>query len=99
MNLPIPVGSNDDVYIAAIEAAAPTIRAYAPGVLVVALGLDASADDPFGGGKVTQKGFRRAGAVIAGLGLPTLFVQEGGYLSDQLGPNLTAVLGGFEAKA
>jgi len=28
--------------------------------------------------------------------LPTVFVQEGGYLSDILGANLTAVLGGFE---
>ena len=33
---------------------------------------------------------------IARLGLPTVFVQEGGYLSDALGGNLTAVLGGFQ---
>jgi acetoin utilization deacetylase AcuC-like enzyme len=31
------------------------------------------------------------------MGLPTVFVQEGGYLSDILGRNLTAALGGFEA--
>ena len=36
------------------------------------------------------------GAAIASIGLPTVFVQEGGYLSDILGANLTAVLGGFE---
>ena len=30
------------------------------------------------------------------LGLPTVFVQEGGYLSDILGANLTAALAGFE---
>ena len=99
VNLPIPLGANDSAYVAAIESSAQTIHAFAPGVLVIALGLDASADDPFGGAKVTQKGFRRAGEAIARMGLPTLFVQEGGYLSDQLGPNLTAVLGGFEAKA
>ena len=99
LNIPIPLGAADDVYIAAIELAVPTIRAFAPGVLVVALGLDASADDPFGGAKVTAKGFRQAGEAIARLGLPTLFVQEGGYLSDRLGPNLTAVLGGFEARS
>ncbi len=99
LNLPIPIGSGDDVYVAAIEASMTTIKAFAPGMLVVALGLDASADDPFGGGKVTEAGFRRAGETIARLGLATLFVQEGGYLSDRLGPNLTAVLGGFEATA
>jgi acetoin utilization deacetylase AcuC-like enzyme len=99
LNLPIPVGSGDEAYVAAVEAAAPTIGAFAPGILVVALGLDASADDPFGGAKVTEAGFRCVGAAIARLGLPTLFVQEGGYLSDRLGSNLTAVLGGFEAAA
>jgi acetoin utilization deacetylase AcuC-like enzyme len=46
---------------------------------------------------VTTDGFRRIGSAIARLGLPTALVQEGGYLSDILGQNLTAVLGGFEA--
>ncbi len=51
--------------------------------------------DPLAGLAVTD-GFRRIGAEIARLGLPTVFVQEGGYLSDILGANLTAVLSGFE---
>lgn len=99
LNLPIPHGADDAAYVAAIEQSARTIAAFSPGILVVALGLDASADDPFGGAKVTAEGFRTAGAAIARMGLPTLFVQEGGYLSDNLGPNLAAVLGGFEATA
>jgi acetoin utilization deacetylase AcuC-like enzyme len=65
-------------------------------VVVVALGLDAYEGDPFKGFAVTTPGFSRIGAAIAGLGLPTLFVQEGGYLCDELGHNLTAVLTGFE---
>ncbi len=68
----------------------------APGALVVALGLDAFEHDPLAGLAVTTGGFRRIGAAIARLGLPTVFVQEGGYLSDSLGANLAAVLGGFE---
>jgi acetoin utilization deacetylase AcuC-like enzyme len=99
LNLPIPRGAPDAAFLAAIGAAAPTIAAFAPGVLVVALGLDAAADDPFGGAAVTTDGFSAAGAAIARLGLPTLFVQEGGYLSPALGPNLQAVLAGFEAAA
>lgn len=99
LNLPFPVGADDDAYVAAVEASAATIRAFAPGILVVALGLDASADDPFGGAKVTPAGFGRAGEAIARLGLPTLFVQEGGYMSDLLGDNLAAALGGFERAA
>jgi len=99
LNLPIPRGASNEVFLAAIDAAAPTIRAFAPSVLVVALGLDASVEDPFAGAAVTTEGFRQAGAVVARLGLPTLFVQEGGYLSPSLGPNLQAVLAGFEAAA
>ena len=33
---------------------------------------------------------------IASLGLPTVLVQEGGYLSDDLGRNLVRFLKGFE---
>jgi acetoin utilization deacetylase AcuC-like enzyme len=73
------------------------IEALAPGALVVALGLDASEHDPLAGLAVTTDGFRRIGQAIARLGLPTVFVQEGGYLSDILGTNLTAALAGFEA--
>lgn len=50
------------------------------------------------GFKIHREGerFRRIGGAIARLGLPTVFVQEGGYLSEILGANLTAVLAGFE---
>ena len=66
---------------------------------MVALGLDASEHDPLGGLAVTTPGFRRIGAAIARMGLPTVFVQEGGYLSDILGANLAAVLGDSRRRA
>jgi acetoin utilization deacetylase AcuC-like enzyme len=81
----------------ALARAGTAIDAFAPGALVVAFGLDASEHDPLAGLAVTTDGFRRIGEVIARMGLPTVFVQEGGYLSDFLGANLTAALGGFEA--
>jgi acetoin utilization deacetylase AcuC-like enzyme len=63
--------------------------------LVVALGLDAFEGDPFGGLSVTTPGFSRIAEAIAGLGLPAVIVQEGGYLCDALGDNLTAFLVGY----
>lgn len=96
LNIPLPLKTGDDGYMIALEKAAKTIQAFAPGALVVALGLDASEHDPLAGLAVTTPGFRRIGAAIARLGLPTVFVQEGGYLSDILGQNLTSVLAGFE---
>jgi acetoin utilization deacetylase AcuC-like enzyme len=64
-------------------------------VIVVALGLDAYENDPLKGLAITTPGFARIGAAIAAMKLPTLFVQEGGYLSEALGHNLTSVLTGF----
>ena len=96
LNIPLPLGTGDDGFMAALERANATLAAFAPGALVIALGLDASEHDPLAGLAVTTDGFRRIGAAIAAIGLPTVFVQEGGYLSDILGANLTAVLGGFE---
>ena len=97
LNIPLPLGTGDEGFLAALDVAAKSIRAFAPGALVVALGLDASEHDPLAGLAVTTEGFHRIGAAIARLGLPTVLVQEGGYLSDILGTNLTAVLAGFEA--
>ncbi|ESX24039.1 histone deacetylase family protein [Mesorhizobium sp. LSJC264A00] len=97
-NLPLPRKSADAAFLEALEVAFQRIRAFSPDALVVALGLDAFEDDPFGGLSVTTPGFSRIGEAIAKLGLPTIIVQEGGYLCDALGDNLTAFLTGFGGK-
>ena len=96
LNLPLPVGSGDEPWLAAGDAALKKIREFAPTGLVIALGLDASESDPLQGLKVTGPGFHAMARKIAGLGLPTVLVQEGGYLSDDLGRNLVQFLSGFE---
>ncbi|PWJ88946.1 acetoin utilization deacetylase AcuC-like enzyme [Mesorhizobium loti] len=97
-NLPLPRKSADAAFLAALEVAFQRIRAFSPDALVVALGLDAFEGDPFGGLSVSTPGFSRIGEAIAKLGLPTVIVQEGGYLCDELGDNLTAFLTGFGGK-
>ncbi|MEZ5660774.1 MAG: histone deacetylase family protein [Burkholderiaceae bacterium] len=94
VNIPLPRGSGDDALLQALPRAAALIEAFAPGVLVVALGLDTSEEDPLQGMKVTTPGFERLGRFIGRLGLPTLYVQEGGYLSPSLGANLASFLTG-----
>lgn len=94
-NLPIPRGTADEAYMPVLEKALTRIRSYQPGALVVALGLDASEDDPFGGLAITTQGFTAIGKAIGELGLPSVLVQEGGYVSGTLAANLTASLAGF----
>jgi acetoin utilization deacetylase AcuC-like enzyme len=96
-NIPLARGTDDDGYMAALDSALQRITSFGADAVVVALGLDAFIGDPFKGLAVTTQGFSRIGEAIAGLGLPCLFVQEGGYLCDELGDNLTSVLGGFSA--
>lgn len=96
LNLPLARGSGDEVFLAALESALASIRQFEPGALVVALGLDAFEGDPFGGLRVSTPGFGEIGRRIASaLPLPTLLVQEGGYLCDELGENLGSFLDGF----
>lgn len=96
LNLPMERGTKDDEFLQMLSKALERIATFQPGVLVVALGLDAHESDPFQGFAVTTDGFRRIGEHIGAANLPTLIVQEGGYLSDALGPNLAAVLNGFK---
>jgi acetoin utilization deacetylase AcuC-like enzyme len=97
LNLPLPRGSADAVFLEALDRGLEQVAAFSPGALVVALGLDAFEGDPFGGLSVSTAGFGKIGRRLAGLGLPSVIVQEGGYLCDSLGDNLAAFLAGFEA--
>lgn len=97
LNIPLVRGTGDDGYFAALERALNQITDFAPDALVVALGLDAHEDDPVQGLAITTKGFGRIAGRIAELRLPCVVVQEGGYASDALAPNLRAAIGAFLA--
>lgn len=98
LNLPLARGASDDQFLAALAAALDRIAAFTPDALVIALGLDAFEGDPFGGLSVTTGGYGRIADVIARrLRVPSVLVQEGGYLCDELGDNLTAFLNAFSA--
>ncbi|MBI2719948.1 MAG: histone deacetylase family protein [Rhizobiales bacterium] len=96
LNLPLPVGSGDETWLEALATALERIDDFDPGALVIALGLDAHEADPLQGGKVTQAGFARLAMEIAGLYIPTVIVQEGGYLTEHLADNLGMFLTAFE---
>lgn len=98
LNLPLARGTDDAGFLKALDVALERVSLFGADVLVVALGLDASIDDPFQGLAVTQDGFFRIGAALAGLKIPVLFVQEGGYLCDSLGENLTRCLTGYQSE-
>lgn len=98
INFPLPRGTDDRQYLRTLEAALDEVAAFSPQAIVIALGLDAHEDDPFRGMNITTQGFGNIGSELGCLGLPTIVVQEGGYLSDALGDNLESFLTGFQAR-
>lgn len=87
LNLPMPHGSPESVFFEKVEMALAAIQDFQPEVLVFALGFDIYQHDPQAQVAVTSEGFHRLGQAVASLGLPTVFVQEGGYHIDDLALN------------
>jgi acetoin utilization deacetylase AcuC-like enzyme len=92
LNVPFAVGSGDGPFLDALAVALDGISRFSPGALVLSLGTDASIYDVHGGHAVTDDGFRQMAERIAGLGLPTVVVQEGGYASAELGTLVVDIL-------
>jgi acetoin utilization deacetylase AcuC-like enzyme len=94
-NFPLPPGTGWGTYSEALTSALTAVRRAAPDGIVVSLGVDTAAEDP---DRFELRGddFTRMGEALAGLDLPTVFVQEGGYCLDVIGRNVANVLTGFE---
>lgn len=94
LNLPLPPGSGDSVWLEAVE----KLAGFADGAdaLVVSLGVDAAASDPESPLRVNASGFSEAGRILGALDLPTVIVQEGGYVLDTIGDLVVAFLTGLE---
>ncbi|KGV29301.1 histone deacetylase family protein [Burkholderia pseudomallei] len=97
VNLPMPHGSPEAVFFAQLERARSRVERFAPDVLVFALGFDVYREDPQSKVAVTTEGFGRLGALVGGLRVPTLIVQEGGYHLETLERNAAALFRGYEA--
>jgi acetoin utilization deacetylase AcuC-like enzyme len=95
LNFPLPIGSGDDVWLAALASGLDAILRFRPDALVLSLGFDASEHEPLNALAVTADGFARAGERIGGLRTPTAIIQEGGYNTELLGVLLARFLEGF----
>ena len=78
-NFPLEAPVDSERYLGVLDRALALITRFRPRYLVVSLGFDIMAGDPTGAFAVNADGLNRIGRRITRLGLPTLFVQEGGY--------------------
>jgi acetoin utilization deacetylase AcuC-like enzyme len=95
-NYPLPWGTDWVRYEEALIDGVKTLRAHGVDALVVSLGVDTFDGDPISQFKLQHDDYLRMGENIAKLGVPTLFVFEGGYAVGAIGVNAVNVLTGFE---
>jgi len=105
VNVPLPAGTGDDGYAHAFERVVePALRAFAPDLLLIGAGQDASATDPLGRMSITVPGYRaladRAAALAGELCEGRLVAMlEGGYSLLHLPLANLAILEGFAGVA
>lgn len=97
MNLPLAHGSGNAEFAQALDQATAAIERFQPQALVLPLGFDTYKDDPISVLKFDMEAFRLAGERVRALGLPTVVVQEGGYMVEAIGAALDAFLEGLRA--
>ncbi len=95
LNLPLPQHSSAAQWFAALGRGIAAIQTAGCDALVVALGVDTSANDPICTFKLENADYVALGQQLNAMGLPTVVVLEGGYDVYAIGPNVAAVLAGF----
>ncbi|PLX39509.1 MAG: acetylpolyamine amidohydrolase [Hyphomicrobiales bacterium] len=96
VNYPLAPGTTYARWAEALDDAIARIHKAGAEAVVVSLGLDTFKDDPISFFKLESEDYLDCGRRIAKMGLPTVFVMEGGYSVEALGINTVNVLEGFE---
>jgi acetoin utilization deacetylase AcuC-like enzyme len=99
LNVPLARGTSASQWFLALETACVRMAGFSPQALVVSLGVDGFSGDPRSHFGLASGDFLRIGERIGFLGLPTVFVFEGGSVVPELGINVVNVLEGFETAA
>jgi len=95
-NFPLPPGTTNAAYLAAVDQACAAIAAISGSVVVVSLGFDTYGLDPIGSFALTTDVYHEVGRRVAALGRRLVILQEGGYHRPSLGENARAWLRGAE---
>ena len=99
INFPLAWNTEPAEWFAALDAAIQSIARFSPDSIVVSLGVDTYMNDPISRFRLTSEDFLAVGERIARLGLPILFVMEGGYAVDEIGTNVANVLLGTQQES
>jgi acetoin utilization deacetylase AcuC-like enzyme len=98
LNLPLPAGSDDEVYLRVFaDDIEPAVQRFEPDLVLVSAGFDAHVDDPLAEMGVTSAGFEELARRCSALAPRTAAVLEGGYNLATLPTLVNAALDGFSS--
>ena len=92
LNVTLAPGAKEPSILKSFDECLEALKGFAPQAVVVSLGFDLSEDDPLSVVQFSTQGFQKMAGAIMDLGLPTVLVQEGGYLGPSLSKNAVAFL-------
>jgi acetoin utilization deacetylase AcuC-like enzyme len=97
LNLPVPGGSGEDVFLSLVEhIAVPAARQFGPDLILISAGFDAHRADPVGGCVLDTSSYgelaRQVRALADELSVPVGAVLEGGYDLDALAGSVAAAM-------
>ena len=95
LNVPLPLGTDDDAYLDALARVLDRVAAHDPAAVLLSLGTDTAATDPVGGLGLSPDAYPRIGETVAALGVPVVSVHEGGYDLERIGGDTVGVLTGL----
>lgn len=103
LNLPLPPGSDDAVYIYAFEETiAPAFERFDPDLLLVSAGFDAHKRDPISRMRVSTEGYgaltTRCLSLVDRLDASLAFILEGGYGLESLSESVCMIQEVFEGR-
>jgi acetoin utilization deacetylase AcuC-like enzyme len=90
-NIPFPSGAGDREYETAYgETLHGLVKNFDPDIMLVSAGYDIHVDDPLSSIRVSDEGIRKIvrGILRAKVGIPCIFVLEGGYALQELGQSV-----------
>ncbi len=108
LNLPVPAGSEEDLWLSLLEhLALPAAAAFKPDLILVSAGFDAHLDDPLAGCRLRTESFARMARQLrdfaSSASIPLGLVLEGGYnvavLAECVPATLAALTDGMPAES
>lgn len=94
-NYPLPDGTDFHLWHNTLEQACGEITNFGADYLLIALGVDTFEGDPISNFKLTTDDYLQVSKTINAIGLPTVFILEGGYSVGPIGKNVFNVLSEF----